>query len=203
MSSLLAMGMPAWGADVALAGLAGGERAILVIDGQRVSLSKGEKKGGVQLLGVENGAAIVAIEGKERRLRLGERVATMPAASKEALTLTADARGHFHVHGAVNGVSLRFLVDTGATMVALGMRDAQRAGIDPDKGEAGVSLTANGPVAVRKVRLARLTLGGVTLYDVEAVIHEGDLPVSLLGMSALNRFEIRRDGDTMTLIRRF
>lgn len=198
----LVASMPAWARELALVGLAG-ERAFVLVDGQRWMLSKGESKGGVRLVAIEAGAILLEVDGKSRRLRLGEHMATLPAEQRERLTIVADGRGHFVTQGAINGVPVRFLVDTGATMVALGAKDAQRAGIDPSKGEPGVTMTANGPVRVRKVRLPRLTLGDITLYDVEAAVHEGDLPLALLGMSALNRFEIRREGETMVLDRRY
>lgn len=199
----LAWALPAMATDVLLVGLAGAEKAVLLIDGRRVVLAKGEEKLGIRLREVEAGAAVIESEGKTRRLRLGERVAALAGTSRETITLVADQRGHFVALGAINGAPMRFLVDTGATVVAIGATDARRAGIDPTRGEVGVTLTANGPTVVRRVRLPRLTLAGVTLHDVEAAVHEHDLPVALLGMSALNRFEIRRDGETLTLTRRY
>ena len=71
------------------------------------------------------------------------------------------------------------------------------------KGERGYASTANGPAAVYKVRLDSVRVGDISITDVEALVHDGNaLPLVLLGMSFLNRVEMRRDGQTMTLIKR-
>ncbi|MDO9600870.1 MAG: retropepsin-like aspartic protease, partial [Rhodocyclaceae bacterium] len=124
-------------------------------------------------------------------------------AARPVTTLMADARGHFVVPGSINGTPMRFLVDTGATFVSLGAADARRARIDPTKGTPGMTQTANGVVRVWRVKLASVKLGDITLLDVDASVHEQDMPVVLLGMSFLNRMEIRRDGASMTLTQRY
>ena len=105
--------------------------------------------------------------------------------------------------GAINGNPIRFLVDTGATSVALPASDADRLGIDYRKGRRGISNTAGGPVTVYRVSLDSVRLGGIELRTVDAVVIEQGLDIALLGMSFLNRVEMKRDGATMTLIRRF
>ena len=105
--------------------------------------------------------------------------------------------------GTVNGVSLRFVVDTGASMISLGASDARRLGLDFNKGERLLSNTANGQTVVTKVSLNTVRLGDITLNNVDAVIHQTEMPVALLGMSFLNRMEMQREGDTMTLKKRF
>ena len=104
----------------------------------------------------------------------------------------------------INGVSVRFLVDTGATTVAMNSRDAARIGIDYRNAQRLVVSTANGVVEVRGVKLDRVQLGGITLTNVEAVVHNGDSPaIVLIGMSVLNRLEMKRDGGLMTLVQRY
>ena len=103
----------------------------------------------------------------------------------------------------MNGTPVRFLVDTGASSIALPASLAQRAGIDFRKGEPGVSNTANGLVPVYRVNLATVRLGGIELNSVDAVVFEAGLDTALLGMSFLNRVDMKREGDTMTLTRRF
>ena len=66
-----------------------------------------------------------------------------------------------------------------------------------------MSMTANGPVRVWRVKLESVKLGNITLRDVDASVHEQDMPVVLLGMSFLNRMEIHRDGSSMTLTQRY
>jgi aspartyl protease family protein len=88
-------------------------------------------------------------------------------------------------------------------MIALPGRDATRLGIDYRKGQRGITQTANGPVAVYRVRLDRVRLGGLELTSVEGVVIEQGLDIALLGMSFLNRVEMRREGELMMLNRRF
>lgn len=191
-------------ADVALVGLLG-SKAIVVIDGgQRQTLPVGSASAeGVKLLAIEQGAAVFEIEGKKRRIQIGQSIVSSPGAERPGMTLTADAQGHFVTPGSINGTSMRFLVDTGATFVSLGAADARRARIDTSKGEAGVTMTANGAAKVWKVKLANLKMGNISMSDVDATVHEQDMPVVLLGMSVLNRMEIRRDGLSMTLTQRY
>jgi aspartyl protease family protein len=117
--------------------------------------------------------------------------------------MSADIQGHFYTTGNINGTSVRFLVDTGATMISLGATDARRVGLDFNRGQKALSNTANGQVVVSKVQLDTVRIGDVTLHNVEAVIHQNEMPIALLGMSFLNRMEMQRDGSTMTLKKRY
>lgn len=191
-------------ADVALVGLLPGKALVVIDGGKRQSLAVGERTAeGVRLAAIEAGAAVFEIEGKQRRIRIGQSVVSTASAERPATTLTADVRGHFITNGSINGVTMRFLVDTGATFIALGASDARRARIDAAKGTPAMTMTANGAVRVWRVKLASVKLGGISLSDVDATVHEQDMPVVLLGMSFLNRMEIRRDGQSMTLTQRY
>jgi aspartyl protease family protein len=103
----------------------------------------------------------------------------------------------------VNGSSVRFVVDTGATGVVLPAADARRLGIDYRKGERGQSRTAGGVVPVFRITLNRVRVGDIELSNVEGVVIEQGLDIALLGMSFLNRVDMKHDGRTMTLTRRF
>lgn len=105
--------------------------------------------------------------------------------------------------GMINGTSVKFLVDTGATMVSLGASDARRLGIDTSKGQRGMSSTANGMAPMTQVKLDTVRVGDVTLNNVDALIGQTDMPYALLGMSFLNRMEMQRDGSTMTLKKQY
>ncbi len=174
----------------------------MIDGGAPTAVAVGQALGNVKLVSVQGDQAVIEVDGKKRPLRVGQH-ATGSVASGEKIVLTADGAGHFMAMGAINQVAMRFLVDTGATMVSLGAADARRLGIDPAKGQRGVVSTANGQVIVSKVSLDSVQIGDVTLHNVEALVHPGDLPVVLLGMSFLNRMEMQRDGSTMTLKRRF
>jgi aspartyl protease family protein len=85
----------------------------------------------------------------------------------------------------------------------MGAGDARRARIDASKGTPAMTMTANGMVRVWRVRLTSVKVGNITLRDVDATVHEHDLPIVLLGMSFLNRMEMRRDGTSLTLTQRY
>lgn len=190
--------------EIALVGSMG-SRAVLVIDGGTPRTVKigGVTPEGVRLVAIEGDQAVVERDGRQHRLRLGGRAIQTDPREPAALTLHADARGHFGSEALVNGTRIPFLVDTGATLFFLGASDARRAGVDFRKGTAITAQTAAGPVQVWRVRLDRLQLGAVTLHDVDAAVFENDLPVALLGMSVLNRMEMQRQGNTLILHKRF
>lgn len=193
------------GADVGLAGLFPG-KALLTINGgaPRIVPVGNTTAEGVKVLAIDGDTATLEVGGKKRVLRVGQNVAAQPSGSGPAsVVLTADARGHFVSTGSINGTTVRFLVDTGASMVSIGAGDAMRIGIDPSKGERGIANTANGQTVVSRVKLNSVRLGDIMLNNVDALVHQHDLPVTLLGMSFLNRMEMQRNGDTMTLIKRY
>ena len=118
--------------------------------------------------------------------------------------IPTDARGHFVADGQVNGMPIRFAVDTGATFITLSAREASRLGLDYRNGQKAVMETANGDVLAYRVKLDTVCVGDVTVNNVDAVVTEGNsLPVALLGMSFLNRMDIRREGAIMTLTKRY
>jgi aspartyl protease family protein len=194
-------------ADVSLAGLLPG-RALVVIDGGRPrTIAVGVKTAeGVKLVSIEEGAAVFEVDGRRLRLVLGQHsVSTGVGGGGQAtVTLTADGRGQFITQGSVNGAPMRFLVDTGASAVALSASDAVRAGIDyQNKGQMGMVGTANGVARAWRVQGVPVRLGEIVFYDVDITVSEAPMPFALLGMTFLNRVEMKRDGDTMTLKKRY
>jgi len=196
--------MPVAAADVALVGLTS-DKAIVVIDGGRRQMLAlgGQPVAGVKLVAIEAGAAVFEIDGKRRRMQIGQSVVSAPQAEKPSLVLNADEKGHFLTTGSINVAPMHFLIDTGATLVSMGAADAHRARIDLANATPAVTQTANGMARVWRVRLNSIRVGNITLRDVEASVHEHDMPVVLLGMSFLNRMEMRRDGTTLTLVQRY
>src|SRR5712691_8842389 len=195
-----------WTAEVNVIGLFPG-KAVVVIDGgaPRV-LSVGQKPvEGVTLSSTDRESATLVIDGQKKTLRIGQHQGgPAPASPNQSATLTADARGHFVVDGQINGGAVRFLVDTGATAISLSSADATRLGIDYRKGQPGLMGTANGTVAAYRVKLDTVRVGDIVVNNVDAAVLEGNqMPFALLGMSFLNRMEMKRDGQTMVLIRRF
>ena len=192
-------------ADVGLAGLFPGKVLLTINGGTPRIVPVGAQTGeGVRVVSVEGDTATLEIDGKRRTLRVGQNVASQASTGgPQSAVLTADGRGHFLTTGVVNGTSIRFLVDTGASMISLGAGDARRIGIDPGKGEPGIVNTANGQARVSRVKLDSVRVGDIVLNNVDATVHQHDLPFALLGMSFLNRMEMQRDGDTMTLKKRY
>jgi aspartyl protease family protein len=115
--------------------------------------------------------------------------APQQSANYRTVTVLGDRRGHFQVEGAVDGRRLDFMVDTGASYVALRERDAGKLGIFPSPRDyTGRSSTANGVIKVAPVRLPSLEVNGIRIFDVQAVvIPDESLGVNLLGMSFLSR----------------
>ena len=108
--------------------------------------------------------------------------------------------GHFYVHAEVNGELVRFLVDTGASGVALPVESAERLGIDFSEADFEVVGTgASGPVRGQRVLLDSVEVDGKRVSEVEGAVIEG-LEVPLLGQSYLSRIgSVEMSGETMTL----
>lgn len=191
--------------DVGLAGLFPG-KALLTISGgpPRIVAVGVTTPEGVKVVSTDGETATLEVSGKKRVLRVGQNVAAQPSTSgSQKVVLTADSAGHFLTSGNINGTTVRFLVDTGASMVSLGASDARRIGIDASKGEQAITSTANGQAVVTRVKLDNLRVGEITMNNVDALVHQQDMPFALLGMSFLNRMEMQREGDTMTLKKRY
>jgi aspartyl protease family protein len=194
-------------AQVGVVGLFPGKAVVSIDGGSPRVLRIGQRTSdGIRLLSVEGDDAILEIDGKRSRISIGQQVysgASGGGSGQQRVTLTANSNGQFVTVGSVNGASMRFVVDTGATLVSLGASDARRAGIEIGTGQPMVSVTANGPIRVWRVHLHSLRIGEVVLNDVDAAVEDVDMPFALLGMSFLNRMDMRRQGDTMTLLRRY
>jgi aspartyl protease family protein len=210
LAALLALSLcaAAQAADVNLNGIVG-NRALLIIDGGKPRwLAVGETAPpGVKLVSISGETAVIELGGKRESMTLGQsaRLAGNARSSgAQSVTLTADNRGHFITTGAINGVAVRFLVDTGASLVSMSSAEAKRLGINYTTGQKTFSSTANGVVPTYLVKIDEVRVGDVTVNNVDGMVHVGDtLPIVLLGMSFLNRMEMRRDGERMMLMKRF
>jgi aspartyl protease family protein len=194
-------------AEVSLIGVIGDKAAVIVLDdGEPKTIKVGQSWRGITVLAVERDRATVEIDGRKRVLERGQHYRSAAATSSDRgkATLAADSRGHFFADAMVNGLPVRFVVDTGATLIALPQRDAERLGINYRAGQPSQTRTANGLAQVYLVKLDAVRLGGIELHNVDATVHMGGgLDQPLLGMSFLNRVQMQRDGATMTLIQRF
>jgi aspartyl protease family protein len=182
-------------------------KAIVQVDGGRPrTVAVGEvTPEGVKLISATSAAAVVEYEGRRETLAPGDgtRMRSSISAGTATTTLTADSAGHFITTGTINGVSARFLIDTGASSVLMSATDARRLGLKYLAAERATLQTANGVMRAYRVKLDSVAVGAIVAHNVDAVVTEGEQPVMLLGMSFLNRTDMKRQGDVMTLTRRY
>jgi aspartyl protease family protein len=203
----LTVGGVARAADINVIALTAGKAVVTINGGKPQTLMTGQTTAdGVKLVSASTESAVFEVGGKRQTLSMGQTISIGggPVSAQRA-TLAAGSGGHFVTTVTINGVSMRFMVDTGATMVTLNSEEAKRARVDYRSGQKAVLQTANGTVPAWRVKLDTVRLGDITLNNVDGVVVEGKVmgELGLLGMSFLNRVEMRRDGQTMTLIRRF
>jgi len=106
----------------------------------------------------------------------------------KSIAFSAEADGHYHVYGAVDGSSVRFLVDSGASDIVLSPADARMLGMQPEYLDyTMIAQTANGTVRGAPIRIKTLKVGPIVMRDVPATVNEAEMPVSLLGMEFLRR----------------
>jgi aspartyl protease family protein len=206
--SLLAMAhMPAWAQKVALTGLMG-QRALMVIDDATPEvMAPGETRQGVTLISVSGDQALVEIQGRRQSLRVGEvPVSVTSKAGSSAgtrIVLTAGSGGHFVSSGQINGASVRFLVDTGATEVSMSAQEADRIGLQYRSGTPVLLSTANGAVQGFQIYLSSVRLGEVEIYNVQAIVSANPMPFVLLGNTFLTHFQLKQENNSLTLDRRY
>jgi len=200
---------PAFAVDINLIGIFGSKATLMVDGGKPRTLATGESSPeNIRLLSVGADSAIVDIDGKRQTLHMGNQriAAARTDGGVQRVVLSGDAKGHFLTTVVVNGVSMQFLVDTGATTVTISADDARRANVRISPTERSILQTANGAVAAYRVKFDTVKLGDITLNNVDGLVMEGNGlggRFGLLGMSFLNRTDMKREGDTLTLIKRF
>jgi len=199
-----ALAFAAQAADVTVVGVFPNKAVVQIDGGSLRTLAVGQKTGeGITLLSVDRDSATFDIEGSRTTLGLGQARISRTEPAAQSVRLTADLQGHFRTDGQINGRTVAFTVDTGATLIALPVSEAGRLGIDYQRGQKVGMRTANGVTGGYLVKLDTVSLGNVTLHGVDAVVIEGGLTLPLLGMSFLNRMDMKREGDVMTLTRRY
>ncbi|MEX1166472.1 MAG: retropepsin-like aspartic protease [Hydrogenophaga sp.] len=207
---LLAVGAnTAFAQSVALSGVSGSKALITVDSAAPRFIGPGQTHRGVKLVGTDGESATVEIGGKRQTLRVGDAPVSVGNAggkgasgSGKRIVMTADGQGHFVPQGAINGKSVQFLVDTGASVVAIGEPEAKRIGLPYLQGQRVMLSTANGNAVGYQLNLDKVTLGEVVAYDVTAVVTPQAMPFVLLGNSFLTRFQMNRTNDQMTLEKR-
>jgi aspartyl protease family protein len=192
---------------VSMAGSIGDNKALLMINGAPHTLAVGSTVKGVTLKRVMSGQAEVEVGGKSLLVVIGGAPASVGGgggggASGREILIAAGPGGHFVTSGQINGKPVQFMVDTGATVVAMGRQEADRLGIDWKKGQPGMGHTAAGVVTTHGVSLTSVRIGDVEVFGVNAMILPAEMPFILLGNSFLSRFSMRRDSNVMKLEKR-
>jgi aspartyl protease family protein len=199
---LCALAAAAQAASVAFSGMLG-DKALLIIDGQAKGVAVGSTVQGVKLVRIDGTQAQIEVDGKAQTLRLGGTAVvagdTGGGGGGGRIVLPVGSGGHYTGLAAINGHPVQFVVDTGATMVSFGADVASQLGLDFKDSTAGQAMTANGAVAVRRVTLTKVTVGDVTIYNVEAMVVPQPMPVVLLGNSFLSHFQMHSESSTLVL----
>jgi len=208
--------------DVNVVGLFPNKAVVQIDAGALLTLAVGQKTrdNNVTLLSVTRDGATFEIQGRRVELGMGPaRRAASPAADAQAnppaaaptshsaeanyAVVRTNDHGSMVADGEVNGMPVRFVVDTGATFITLSAREASHLGIDYRTGQKVAMETANGSAVAYRLKLDTVRVGDMAVHNVEAVIMDGNaLPIALLGMSFLNRTDMKREGTVLTLTKR-
>jgi aspartyl protease family protein len=192
---------------VALSGMLG-DKALLVVDGGTPkSVAAGDTHQGVKVISTVANTAVVEVAGSRQTLRVGDSpisVKGKPGSIDHGkIILQAGSNGHFISAGQINGQAVQFMVDTGASVIALGVADAERIGLNYKAGQPVRMGTANGVTQGWRLKLSSVRLGSVEMFEIDAVVLPGGMQQVLLGNSFLTRFQMTRTNDQMVLEKRY
>lgn len=180
------------------------DRAVIRLPDGEVMLRVGETKRGVTLLSADANKAAVRFAGERYELGLSNRVSGAFERPEQAqVVISSDRMGQYQVRGAINNQFTNFLVDTGASVVALSSALATSMNIDYTAGKQGAVQTAQGRADSYFITLDELVVGSIKAHNVPAAVIEGDFPtMPLLGMSFLREVNIEESAGVLTLTQR-
>jgi aspartyl protease family protein len=192
---------------IEVAGLLG-EKAVLVIDGRQKILQIGDSVQGIKLIAIEMEGVTLEIDGRRDFYPLGvTQIGTSFSApdAKVSERVYRDASGMFRTMGSINGYPVTFLIDTGASIIAMNSSQAKRLGLQYLlDGERTVVSTASGNIGAYHLKLEKVAVGQIKLTNIEAVVIEGTHPEDiLLGMSFLGRLNVKNENAVMMLETKF
>ncbi len=184
------------------------DKAVVTIDGKQRVLRVGKTSPeGATLIEANSKQAIIEIDGQRETYTLGTQIGSSfkKAEAGTSLIIAPDPGGMYSITGQINGSSVKFVVDTGASLVSMNSNIAKRLGIDYKlKGKESVSYTASGKDKIYIVDLDRVRIGDIELRNIKGAVHEGDFPViTLLGMSFLSRLDMKREGRVLELQKKY
>lgn len=191
--------------DVRVVGLFS-NAAVVKINGKQRLLKVGQPSPeGVELLSADARVATLLIAGKQYQLGLSrDHSGGYQERKVVSEQISIDAYGRYLIPGTINGRTTLFLVDTGATAVAMNSETARALGVDFASGQEGLSRTASGVVRSFHLTLDSVKVGDIEVRNVRAAVIEGVYPAEvLLGMSYLSHVEMKDDGGTLTLTKKY
>lgn len=182
------------------------DKALMLVNGERKLLKKGETLHGITLISASGRGAVVRFkDGAQKKLTLNQSIShafKKPTIGKH--TIYADRSGMFRLDGEINGTGTRFLLDTGATFIAMSEVEADRIGLVYENAKQSLIQTANTVVPVWNVMLDNVRVGDISVSQVQAVILQGNQPQpALLGMSFLQHVKLERNGASMVLQQKY
>ncbi|MDT8310356.1 MAG: TIGR02281 family clan AA aspartic protease [Methylophaga sp.] len=191
--------------SIQVTGLFRDQAVININDTQRILKVGQSSPEGVKLIAANSDQAILEIAGVQQTFPLGSQIGGVftPPAPQPIVSLWP-TDGMYLTNGSINGFGVDFLVDTGASAVALNAPTAKRLGIDYlDAPKIGVR-TASGEGVGYQVNLDQVQLGDITRFNVMAIVLDGPEPQrALLGMSFLRGLDLQRNGQRLDLIQKF
>ena len=175
--------------------------AVLVIDGQRVTLRAGGSHGAVRLIEVSGDSALLEIDGEQRRLGISERVSgSFQQPERREVRIQRNSQLQYVTTAQINGKRVQVLVDTGANLVAMNRQQARSLGISDDAGSDTRVQTASEVLPARQILLDSVSVGGIRIDAVNAVVIDGPQPATiLLGMSYLRHVSLSEEGGVLSL----
>jgi len=191
--------------DVRVHGLFG-KSAVLVINGKQRLLKQGQTSPeGVTLISSGKSEAVLEVDGQRVTLGLSQHISSNFQAAKMAeVRIPRGHNGHYFESGFINGRSVDFMVDTGASAVAININQAKALGIDYRNGQRIQMNTAGGVTDARDVVLNKLTIGNITLYNVRCIVNMGSFPtMALLGNSFLSKVQMTENEGVLLLKKKF
>lgn len=179
------------------------DKAVIIIDGkQRILRKNATSPEGVTLISANSNEAILEVDGEQKSYTLGNQVSIKFSETEPGRTVSiAPTNEMYLVNGSINDFQVQFLVDTGASSVAMNRQTAKRLGLNfRMDGQEGLSETASGYSKIYVVNLEKVTVGDIVLEDVEGVVHDSEFPrIILLGNSFLSKVHLRREGQLLLL----
>lgn len=189
---------------IAVLGLFNGMAVVNINNQQRILKVGKRSPEGVMLITANSQSAILDIAGIQEEYFLASHIGSRYSAPKKPVVNIWPTNGMYLTPGSINGFTVDFLIDTGASTIALNGPTAKRLGINYHAGKVMAVQTASRIEKAYQVKLGEVQLGQIKLYNITAMVLDGTEPRrALLGMSFLEQVEIKRSGERMELKQKF